>query len=51
MAVHALDSSGRRVRTVTSSCVDGKLRFLADVAADPTNATFVYEAVAGEKSR
>ena len=49
--VHALDSSGRRVRTVTSSCVDGKLRFLADVSADPTNATFVYEAVAGEKSR
>ena len=44
--VYALDTAGRRVRTV--SCppsANGWFSFAADVAADPGNATFLYEIV------
>ncbi|MCR5752005.1 MAG: hypothetical protein K6G91_08580 [Kiritimatiellae bacterium] len=42
--VHALDSAGRRVREVPCAPgPDSALLFTADVAADPSNATFLYE--------
>jgi len=41
--VHALAESGRRLRTLASAYVDGTLRFTANVAADPTTATYLYE--------
>ena len=41
--VHALDTSGKRVRKVPCNVAKGRLRFTADVAADPENATFLYE--------
>lgn len=43
-SVHALDTAGRRVRSVPHSFNEkGWLRFDADVAADPSSATFLYE--------
>lgn len=41
--VYALDTSGARVREVSCRLRRGRLRFDADVAADPANATFLYE--------
>ncbi|MBR3220714.1 MAG: hypothetical protein IKF72_00665 [Kiritimatiellae bacterium] len=41
--VYALDTSGERVREVPCRIARGRLRFTADVAADPENATFLYE--------
>lgn len=41
--VHALDTSGERVRQVPCRVAKGRLRFTADVAADPGSATFLYE--------
>ena len=43
--VWALSTGGRRVREVPSAAEDGRLRFTADVAADPVSATFLYEIV------
>lgn len=43
--VWALDATGGRVRKVASRHADGRLVFSADVAADPSNATFLYELV------
>jgi hypothetical protein len=43
--VYALDTSGERVREVPCKTSKGRLRFTADVAADPGNATFLYEVV------
>ena len=44
--VYALDTSGRRARTVPHEFgADGRLRFNADVAADPDDATLLYEVV------
>ena len=45
--VFALDTAGRRVREVPhDASPDGSLRFTADIAADPANATLFYEIVA-----
>lgn len=45
--VFALDTAGRRVREVAHTRTpDGRLAFIANVAADPENATFLYEIVA-----
>ena len=45
-AVYALDTAGRRVREVSHRITSrGRLAFEADVAADPGNATFLYEIV------
>ena len=42
--VYALDTAGRRVREVPHTFNEKKwLRFTADVATDPENATFLYE--------
>ena len=41
--VYALDTSGERVREVPCRMAKGRLRFTADVAADPESATFLYE--------
>ena len=41
--VYALDTSGERVREVPCRIAKGWLHFTADVAADPANATFLYE--------
>lgn len=41
--VYALDTSGGRVREVPCRMHKGRLRFDANVAADPANATFLYE--------
>ena len=41
--VWALAPSGERVRQVAATYADGRLAFTADVAADPANATFLYE--------
>ena len=44
--VHALDTAGRRVREVPHAFNEkGWLCFVADVAANPENATFLYEIV------
>lgn len=43
--VYALDTSGERVREVSCRIHKGRLRFDADVAADPNSATFLYEIV------
>ena len=44
--VHALDTAGRRVRKVPHAFNEkGWLCFVADVAANPENATFLYEIV------
>lgn len=44
VSVHALDTSGRRVRKVESRrAADGRHVFVADVAGDPESATFLYE--------
>ena len=43
--VYALDTSGERVREVPCRTAKGRLLFTADVAADPENATFLYEIV------
>ena len=43
--VYALDTSGERVREVPCRIAKGRLRFKADVAANPENATFLYEVV------
>jgi len=43
--VYALDTSGERVREVPCRMHKGRLRFNADVAADPECATFLYEIV------
>lgn len=42
---YALDTSGARVREVPCKIAKGRLRFRADVAADPGSATFLYEIV------
>ena len=46
-SVHALSSAGMRVREVPFSfdSATGTLRFTADIAANPDNATFLYEIV------
>ena len=44
-SVWTLDASGMRRRRVPSTWRDGRLRFVADVAADSTNATWCYELV------
>mgnify|MGYP003319919151 CR=1 FL=1 len=41
--VWALDMAGRRRGQVATTFIDGVLRFVADVAADPTQASFAYE--------
>ena len=43
--VYAIDTSGARVREVPCRMHKGRLRFDADVAADPSNATFLYEVI------
>ena len=43
--VYALDTSGERVREVPCGMSKGRLRFKADVAADPDCATFLYEII------
>lgn len=43
--VWALSPTGRRVREVPATIRDGRLCFTADVAADPLNATYLYELV------
>ena len=43
--VYALGTSGDRVREIPCILAKGRLRFKADVAADPQNATFLYEVV------
>ena len=44
--VYALDTAGRRVRKVSCSPnANGWVHFIADVSADPENATFLYEIV------
>ena len=43
--VYALGTSGDRVREIPCRLAKGRLRFKADVAADPQNATFLYEVV------
>ena len=43
--VYALDTSGERVREIPCRAVRGRLRFTADVSANPENATFLYEVV------
>ena len=40
---YALDTSGARVRKVPCKMRKRRLRFDADVAADPSNAAFLYE--------
>ena len=44
--VWALSPTGRRVREVAATYRDGRLSFTADVAADPANASYLYEVVA-----
>lgn len=44
-SVWALDATGDRRRRVSAVWRDGRLRFAADVAADPVNATWCYELV------
>ena len=44
--VWALSPTGRRVREVAATSRDGRLTFTADVAADPANASYLYELVA-----
>ncbi len=46
--VWALDATGTRVRRVPARQADGRLSFTADVAADPANATYLYELVAAD---
>ena len=43
--VYAIDTSGARVREVPCRMHKGRLRFDADVAVDPSNATFLYEVI------
>ena len=44
-SVRRLDSSGRPVGEVPASFADGTLAFTASIAADPANATYLYELV------
>ena len=44
--VFALSTGGRRLREVPSAYADGRLAFVADIAAEPDSATFLYEVVA-----
>jgi len=43
--VFALSTGGRRPREVPSAYADGRLAFVADIAAEPASATFLYEVV------
>ena len=43
--VYALAPTGRRLRAVASARRGGRLVFTADVAADPAQATWLYELV------
>ena len=43
--VHALDTTGRRRGEVPCAIAKGRLTFMADVARDAANATFLYELV------
>ena len=43
--VFALSTGGRRLREVPSAYADGRLAFVADIAAEPAAATFLYEVV------
>lgn len=43
--VYALATDGSRRREIPCEYKDGRLCFTADTAADPTNATFLYEVV------
>ena len=46
--VHALSTGGRRLREVPATYADGRLSFVADVAAEPSSATFLYEVSSGD---
>jgi hypothetical protein len=46
--VHALSTGGRRLREVPATYADGRLSFVADVAADTSSATFLYEVSSGD---
>lgn len=43
--VFALSTGGRRLREVPSAYANGRLAFVADIAAEPAAATFLYEVV------
>jgi hypothetical protein len=43
--VYALDCAGNRRESIPCNFADGTLNFLADIARDPKNATFMYEIV------
>ena len=43
--VHVLASNGARRRTVPCTYANGRLTFVADNAADPSNASYLYEVV------
>ena len=47
--VFALSTGGRRLREVPSAYADGRLSFVADIAAEPEAATFLYEVVADDR--
>lgn len=44
-AVYALEADGSRRAEIPCVCRDGRLAFVADVARDPANATYLYEVV------
>ena len=44
--VYSLTTGGRRRREVSAAYADGRLSFTADIAADPAEASFLYEVVA-----
>lgn len=44
-AAYALEADGTRRAEIPCSCRDGRLAFVADVARDPANATYLYEVV------
>ncbi|MCQ2390753.1 MAG: hypothetical protein MJ240_04965 [Kiritimatiellae bacterium] len=44
-AVYVLGTDGRRRREITATCEAGTLRFVADVAQDRADASFLYEII------